>query len=184
MMSGLLSHALASMAAAAVLNLLLGLPPIAFGIFMAGVISMVMEQDYDELSPNRRTPLTHSLFFGCIWVIILSIIIQISLAVTSRTIAQELTVAVVAAFTTHLAIDAFTREGIYTVPRGFDIKKMIMGLPRGEIEAWGYWSQFRIKKIGGRNISRANEDPILNAAVSLPSLMIIIIFVAAMPPPV
>lgn len=184
MMSGLLSHALAAMAAAAVLNLLLGLSPIAFGIFMAGVISMLVEQDYDELSPNRRTPITHSLFFGFIWIIILSTIFQVSAAFITRGTAQELTIAVIAAFVTHLAIDAFTREGIYTIPRGSDIKRWIRGLPRGETEAWDYWMQFRIRKIGGRNVSRANEDPVLNAAISLPSLMIIIIFVAVMPPPV
>jgi hypothetical protein len=185
-MSGLLSHALGAMAAAAIIYLLLGLPPISFGIFMAGVISMLMEQDYDELSPNKRTPITHSIFFGIIWIIILSCILwsTASIEIISKGIALEVNIAIIAAFTTHLAIDTFTQEGIYVFPKGTQAKKWIRGLPMGGTETWGYWKQFRIEEIKGRKISRANEDPILNAAISLPSLMIIIIFVAAMPPPV
>ena len=185
-MAGLLSHALAAMAVAAVLSLLFGRPAISFGIFAAGVISMLIEQDYDELSPNKRTPITHSILFGIIWIIILSIILWSSASITiiSNNIALELTLAVISAFSTHLVIDAFTKEGIYIIPKGTDMKRWIRGLPLGDTVAWGYWRQFRIEKIRGRNVSRANEDPILNAAISLPSLMIIIIFVAAMPPPV
>lgn len=185
-MSGLLSHALAAMAAAAVMYLLLGLPAISFGIFAAGVISMLMEQDYDELSPNKRTPITHSIFFGIIWVVIIFIILwsSVSIKLISYSIALELTVAVISAFSTHLAIDTFTKEGIYIIPKGIHAKKWIKGLPKGGTTTWDYWRQYRIDNILGKNVSRANEDPILNAAISLPSLMIIIIFVAAMPPPV
>ena len=185
-MAGLLSHALAAMAAAAVMYLLLGLPAISFGIFAAGVISMLIEQDYDELSTNKRTPITHSILFGIIWIIILSIILWSSASITiiSNSIALELTLAVISAFSTHLVIDAFTKEGIYIIPKGTNVKKWIRGLPIGDTVAWGYWRQFRIDNIRGRNISRANEDPILNSAISLPSLILIIALVAAMPPPV
>ncbi len=185
-MAGLLSHALAAMAASAVLYLLLDLPAISFGIFVAGVISMLMEQDYDELSPNKRTPITHSIFFGIIWIVTLSIIFWNlgSIKIISNRIRLELVLAVIAAFTTHLAIDTFTKEGIYIIPKGTHVKKWIQGLPKGDTAAWGYWRHYHLERIVGKNVSRPNEDPILNTAVSLPSLMIIIIFVAAMPPPV
>jgi hypothetical protein len=185
-MSGLLSHALAAMAAAAVMYLVLGLPAISFGIFMAGVISMLLEQDYDELSTNKRTPITHSIFFGIIWVVIISMILwsSASIKAISSSIALEFTVAVFSAFSTHLVIDAFTKEGIYIIPKGTQVKKWIRGLSRGDTATWDYWRHYHIENIRGKNVSRANEDPILNTAISLPSLMIIIIFVAAMPPPV
>jgi hypothetical protein len=184
-MAGLLSHALGAIAFAALLGWVVGLPPISFGIFMAGVITMFMEQDYDELSATKRTPITHSVFFGIIWVVILSIFFLglAPLKILSGRISQELVIAVISAFTTHLLIDAFTKEGIYIIPKGTDMRRWIRGLPRGETETWAYWKQFRIEKILGRKISRANDDPILNACISLPSLIIIIIFVAAMPLP-
>jgi len=184
-MAGLLSHALGAMAASAILFLLFGLPAISFGIFMAGVISMIMEQDFDELSPTRRTPITHSIFFGIIWIVIFSSIPWISASVNmiSNRIALELTLAIMAAFSTHLAIDAFTKEGIYLFPKGAHVMKWIRGLPKGETETWSYWRRYHIERFMGRHVTRANEDPILNAAISIPSLLTIIVFVAAMPPP-
>ena len=96
----------------------------------------------------------------------------------------EVNLAIVSAYTTHLAIDSFTKEGIYTYPKGFEIKRWVKGLSKGDTASWGYWRLFRIEKIKGRHICRSNDDPILNTCISLPSLLIIIIFVAVMPMPV
>ena len=98
--------------------------------------------------------------------------------------AMEITLAITSAYGTHLAIDSFTKEGIYTFPKGFEVRRWIKGLLRGDTMAWEYWRLFRIEEIKGWKIGRNNDDPILNACVSLPSLLIIIFFVALMPKPV
>jgi hypothetical protein len=184
-MAGLLSHGLAAMAFCAFLASLIGLPAISYGVFAAGFFAMLIELDFDELSPNNRTPITHSIFFGLIWVVIFAIVVWgiSGLGIIPSVFATQLTLAIVSAYTTHLLIDSFTKEGIYIMPKGTDLKRWIRGLSRGETETWGYWRQFRIEKISKRNVSRANDDPILNACISLPSLLVIILFVASMPMP-
>ena len=185
-MTGLLSHCLAAMAFSAFLGWVFGLPPISYCVFLAGLLAMIVEMDPDELSPNKRSPIAHSVLFGVIWIAVISISVW-GLAATG-TLSNEnsisLTLAIFSAYTTHLLIDSFTREGIYTFPKGLKIKKWVTRLSKGDRAAWEYWHVFRFEKIRGRRICRPNEDPILNAFVSLPSLLIIIAFVAAMPKPV
>lgn len=183
-MAGLLSHSLAAMAFCALLRAVFGLPAISYGIFVAGIIAMLIELDLDELSPNKRTPIAHSVMFGLIWIGVISTLVwvlTISASISTRN-ALELTLAIVSAYTTHLAIDSFTIEGIYTFPKGLDIKRWIKGLSKGDRECWEYWNLFSNEKL--KNRLRKNDDPILNACISLPSLLVIIVFVAAMPKPV
>jgi hypothetical protein len=52
-------------------------------------------------------------------------------------------------------------------------------LSKGDRICWEYWHLFQNEKL--KRWQRANEDPILNALVSIPSLLIIIFFVAVMP---
>ncbi len=185
-MAGLLSHGLAAMAFCALLGVIFGLPAISYGIFIAGLFAMVIELDTDELSPNKRSPIAHSILFGVIWVVVISILVWVfafSGLISSRN-AIELMLAIISAYTTHLAIDSFTKEGIYTFPKGLTIKKWVNGLSRGDTVTWGYWHLFRIEKIKGRNVNRPNDDPILNTCISIPSLLAIIVFVAAMPSPI
>jgi hypothetical protein len=183
-MANLLAHALAAMAFSAFLGAVIGLPAISYGIFVAGLFAMLIELDLDELSPNKRSPITHSIFFGMIWIIVPSLLIYgISiLGILSNKNAIMLALAIVSAYTSHLAIDAFTKEGIYTFPKGYNVKIWIKRLSKGDKVCWEYWNLFQSEKL--KRWQRANEDPILNALVSIPSLLIIILFVAVMPKPV
>jgi len=94
-------------------------------------------------------------------------------------IAKELTLAIISALGTHLTIDSFTKEGIYTFPKGGNARRWIARLSKGDEVCWDYWRFFKNEKF--KDKLRKNDDPILNACVSLPSLLIIIVFVAAMP---
>ncbi len=174
------------MAFCAFFSAMFGLPAISNGVFIAGLFAMVIELDSDELSPNKRSPIAHSILFGLIWIAVISILIWISAfsGLISGRNAIELTLAVISAYTTHLAIDSFTKEGIYTFPKGFKIKKWVKGLSRGDSVTWEYWRLFRIERIKGRNVCGPNDDPILNTCISVPSLLVIIAFVATMPMPV
>lgn len=183
-MAGLLAHCLAAMAFQAFLGAAFGLPAISYGIFVAGLLAMLIELDLDELSPNKRSPIGHSVLFGLIWVSLFSILVwllAIALVLSSG-VAMELTLAVISAYTIHLAIDSFTKEGIYTFPKSPEIKRWVTGLSRGDSVCWEYWHVLENKRF--KNWIRSNDDPILNACVSLPSLLVIIVFVAFMPKPV
>jgi hypothetical protein len=177
-MANLLAHALAALAFCGMLNLAFGLPPITWGIFAAGLLAMLIELDLDDLSENHRSPVGHSLLFGIVWIVIFSAMIWI---VFTSDIALGGTLAIISAFTTHLSIDLFTKEGIYTFPRGKDMKKWITRLSEGERKCWGNWRIFQSKRI--EKVKRGNDDPILNAIISVPSLLAIIVFVAMMPVP-
>lgn len=178
-MANLLAHALAALAFCGILNLVIGLPPVTWGIFAAGLLAMLIELDMDDLSENDRSPIGHSLLFGFIWIGLLSSILWI---VFPYEIALGGTLAITSAITTHMAIDIFTTEGIYTFPKEKDVKKWITRLSRGDRECWEHWGMFQTKRI--EKLRRGNDDPILNAIISVPSLFIIIVFVALMPVPI
>jgi hypothetical protein len=161
--------------------LLFGEPSISTGMFIAGLLAMLIELDYAELSQNHRTPIGHSLIFGIVWILagwaIISGLIFVDLISSDLTL--ELTLSLVSAFATHLIIDSFTREGIYTFPISLDPKRWLNPLPEGDDVCWKYWGQFpndeRKKKL------RKSEDPILNICVSIPSLLLVIVLVAMLP---
>ncbi|UCE38964.1 MAG: metal-dependent hydrolase [Thermoplasmata archaeon] len=183
-MAGLLSHSLAAMAACAVIGFIFGLPGISWGVFLAGFVSMLIELDLDDLSPNTRTPIGHSIFFGLIWIALFSLLVwgMAANGALSEGIALEFTICIISAYLTHLVIDSFTKEGIYTYPKGLKTRKWVVRLSKGDKKAWEYWHLLQNKRFV--KLKRANDDPVLNAVISIPSLLAIIIFVALMPIPV
>lgn len=175
-MANLLAHALAGMAFCAGLNALFGIPAISWGVFLAGFLAMLIELDLDDLSQNHRSPIGHSVFFGVIWIVIFSVIVWVIFA---KEIAFRGILSIMSAYSTHLLIDMFTKEGLYKFPKGFNVKRWVKRLSKGDRVCWEYWYLLENKKF--KNWLRKNDDPILNACVSLPSLLIIIAFVAMMP---
>lgn len=140
---------------------------------------MMIELDLDDLSENHRSPIGHSVFFGVIWMGIFSILVWI---IFPREIAFGGTLAVMSAYSTHLLIDLFTKEGIYIFPKGLKIRKWISRLSQGDNRCWEYWVVFQNTRLN--KIKRGNDDPILNALISVPSLLAVIVFVALMPVPI
>ncbi|UCG70140.1 MAG: hypothetical protein JSV09_03750 [Thermoplasmata archaeon] len=177
-MANLLAHALAAMAFCAALNFIVGIPAISWGVFLAGFFAMLIELDLDDLSENHRSPIGHSVSFGVIWIVTFSLVVWI---IFPKEMAFRGILSIIAAYFTHLLIDVFTKEGIYVHPRGPKIKSWITRLSMGDTKCWEYWNVFQNIHID--KWKRQNDDPILNASVSLPSLLIIIFFVAIMPLP-
>jgi hypothetical protein len=177
-MANLLAHALAALAFCGLLNMAFDLPSVTWGIFAAGLVAMLIELDLDDLSENHRSPIGHSLFFGFIWMGILSAIVWI---IFSREIALGGTLAIISAFTTHLTIDMFTKEGVYTFPKTLEPKIWLSRLSKGDNKCWQNWGIFQSRRM--EKIKRGNDDPILNAIISVPSLLAIIVYVALMPIP-
>jgi hypothetical protein len=141
-------------------------------------MAMLIELDLDDLSENKRSPIGHSVFFGVVWITIFSVAIWM---IFPGEIALMGTLTVTAAYSTHLIIDLFTKEGIYVFPRGPKITSLILRLSRGSSKTWENWYLFQNSRI--KKLSRKNDDPILNALISIPSLLVIIVFVAMMPVP-
>jgi membrane-bound metal-dependent hydrolase YbcI (DUF457 family) len=177
-MANLLAHALAGLAFCAVLNTILGIPSISWTIFLSGFLAMLIELDLDDLSENHRSPIGHSVFFGIVWVSVFSAVIWV---LFQSEIALGGTLAIISAYSTHLVIDLFTKEGIYLFPKGSKIRKWICRLSEGDNECWEYWIVVQNTRLN--RIKRGNDDPILNALISVPSLLAIIVFVALMPVP-
>jgi hypothetical protein len=177
-MANLLAHALAGLAFCGLLNMAFGLPSVTWGIFAAGFLSMLIELDQDDLSENHRSPIGHSVFFGVLWVVVFSVVIWI---LFPSEIALGGTLAIISAYTTHLLIDMFTKEGIYLFPKGARIGKWFKRLPKGDRTCWDYWAKFQNAKLD--KLKRGNDDPILNSLISVPSLLAIIVYVALMPVP-
>ncbi|MEE9150285.1 MAG: hypothetical protein V3U20_00435, partial [Thermoplasmata archaeon] len=50
--------------------------------------------------------------------------------------------AIISAYSTHLAIDVFTKEGIYVYPKGSKIKSWVTRLSKGDRVCWEYWIVF------------------------------------------
>ncbi len=177
-MANLLAHALAALAFCGLLNMAFGLPSVTWGIFAAGLLAMLIEVDLDDLSENHRSPIGHSVFFGFVWIGIFSAVMWI---IFTGEIAMGGTLAVISAYFTHLAIDLFTKEGLYTFPRSSKPKSWLTRLSKGDRKCWENWKAFQNNRI--EKIKRGNDDPILNAVISVPSLLAIIVYVALMPLP-
>jgi hypothetical protein len=180
-MANMLSHALAAMAFHGFLMLLFGGPTISTGTFIAGLVAMLIELDYAELSPNHRTPIGHSLIFGIIWILVggISLVGLSSISLISYDLTLELSLALISAFATHLIIDSLTREGIYTYPKSLNPTRWIIPLPEGDDVCWKSWGQFQNAE--RRRKLKISDDPILNIFVSIPSLLLVIVLVALLP---
>ncbi|MEE9150243.1 MAG: metal-dependent hydrolase, partial [Thermoplasmata archaeon] len=138
-MANLLAHALAAMAFCGGLNALFGIPAISWGVFLAGFLAMLIELDLDDLSQNHRSPIGHSVFFGVIWIVIFSVVVCV---IFPKEIALRGILAIISAYSTHLAIDVFTKEGIYVYPKGSKIKSWVTRLSKGDRVCWEYWIVF------------------------------------------
>jgi hypothetical protein len=164
------------MAFCAGLNFIVGIPAISWGVFLAGFCAMLIELDLDDLSENHRSPIGHSVFFGVIWIVIFSMMVWMFF---TNEIALRGILSIISAYSTHLLIDVFTKEGIYVRPKGSKIKSWIERLSKGDKKCWEYWIVLQNTHLD--KWKRRNDDPILNASISLPSLLTIIFFVALMP---
>ena len=165
----LLTHCLAAAAFQCALGALFHFPFISIGIFLAGLLSIIIDLDV-ELPYSIKTPFAHSVLFAIIWiyvgVIVLSLLNYTSLITFDCLIENSL--ALVSAYSTHLLIDAFT-EGIYTFPRDLRIKDWLHPLPKGSSIAWENWGRFKFR------------TELSDLSISAASITFIIIFIALTP---
>jgi len=166
---------LAAVALQAVVGALFGFPLISTGIFVAGIVAILIDIDYFRHAGRKVfTPIAHSLLFAALWIYMLSLALYLSYIYggIDRKIWVEGTLAVVSGYSSHLAIDSVTAEGIYTIPRS------------GRLRSWmrtknGIWKEWGVFSFSGRmRKSRGEEDPLMNAGICVASLVMILIFIA------
>ncbi|MEE9150291.1 MAG: hypothetical protein V3U20_00465, partial [Thermoplasmata archaeon] len=67
-------------------------------------------------------------------------------------------------------------------PKGSKIKSWVTRLSKGDRVCWEYWIVFQNTRLD--KWKRKNDNPKINALISVTSLLAIIVFVALMPKPV
>lgn len=125
-MPGLLAHCLVAMALQGALGLALGLPALSWGMFAAGIIAMLADIDSTGIPPHR-TPFGHSAPFAFLW----SYSLFAAAAIIAPPSAPEFALAASVAFGSHLLLDAFTKGGIFTLPRTRRVPDWLRAVPAG-----------------------------------------------------
>ncbi|MEW5761191.1 MAG: metal-dependent hydrolase [Candidatus Thermoplasmatota archaeon] len=194
-MAGLLAHCLAAIVFQAFLGKLFGYNFISNGIFIAGLIAMLIDIDHIDLPPYR-TPYTHSVLFSFVWIYAIWFI-----ALILNFQVFEMTLSAISAFFTHLVIDANTKGGIYIYPHTKDYRQWFVPLPMtNEIEklrfgvyavklnwlkigairegdmAWKFWRRYP-EKLKARK-QRESSSARYNVSISLVSLCLLALLVA------
>lgn len=128
------------MACCGVVNLLMDLPPVSSSLFLAGFVAMLINLDYSKKTKLNRTPLGHSIFSALLWSMIFLILMLIlsSYGIFDWHIAFQLSIVFAASYITHLLLDFFTIEGLYTFKgkRWLRINSTLLGMePKKESSA-------------------------------------------------
>lgn len=164
-----MTYCLSAAAFQCALGALFHFPFISTGIFLAGLLSILIDLDIG-FPYSVNTPFAHSTFFAIFWVyvgvIVLSLLNFISLITFDCLV--ETILALISAYSTHLLVDASTR-GIYTFPRNLRIKDWLHPLPKGSNAAWENWGKFKFK------------IELSDLSISAASITFIIIFIALAP---
>jgi hypothetical protein len=102
-----------------------GLPAISQATVLSGILAVLVDIDHVELPPHR-TPAGHSLPAAAFWVYIS--VAAAALLFPAWTASAAL--ASISAFSTHLALDHLTKEGIFLWPAGLSVREWFHPLPR------------------------------------------------------
>lgn len=144
---------------------------------------MLIELDRTPLPPTR-TPLGHSIPAAATWSLV---ICAVASAISPGSI-REAAIASLSAFSSHLAADAFTAEGIFLWPRGLAPaswlapyppgsvlvhggRRFLMPAGPGELPPWCGWRTLSLSRLG-------DGSPVLNAALSASGLAAMAVAVA------
>jgi len=107
---------------------LLGLPALSWPMPLSGILAALVDLDHIELPP-LRTPLGHSVAGAALWVYSAGAVA----ALASPEVLPGTVLAATCAFTSHLALDALTPEGIFLWPFGRRPGDWLRPLPEAEL---------------------------------------------------
>ena len=120
-------HAIVGAVIATVVRLALGEPVPSMGIFVAAIISAVLDLDNTEEAPHN-TPLGHSILMVAVWNAIgLAVVFVLQNYLDFQDIALGITIGLWG----HIQIDILYHEPVYTIPTSFSIPRILSVSPIG-----------------------------------------------------
>lgn len=149
-MANQLTHALLAGAVMALLNPLMGMEPVSWNIFLAGIIGMAMNLDSGQDRISGGSPAGHSLGAGMVITYLAGIIAYFGYAFAGWDLFTGM-MAVLAIGTgafTHLAAEYLTGHQIFTFPRNLEIRTWLREYDDGSERFWNGWGRFCPRGMG------------------------------------
>lgn len=170
-MSNNLTHALAAAAMQCAFNVILDQPIIGLNIFVAGILAMLINLDRIDGMSGKHSPLGHSIGFGLIWIYVAVCVTYLAYAfdLLAGHAVLGLFTAVVSAYVTHLLLDAFTEEGIFSFPNLGKFGQLFKASDSNYIREWEAW---------GRLSLASPKRRLTDGRINIAMLLILLVFVA------
>jgi hypothetical protein len=120
-------HAIVGAVIATVVRFALGAPVPSMGIFIAAIVSAVLDLDGTEVPPHN-TPFGHSILMVTVWN---AIGLAVVFVLQDYLDLQDIALGVTIGLWGHILIDILYREPVYTIPTSFSIPRILSVSPIG-----------------------------------------------------
>ena len=149
----------------ALLNPLLGMEPVSWNVFLAGIVGMLMSVDSSSCKIFKGSPIGHSLGFGIMATYLAGIMAYFGYAFAGWNLftGMMIVLAIGAGIFIHLTAEFITGQQIFTLPNNMKVGTWLRKIDEGSDEFWDSWNRAGLKGNGFR-------DSQLNA-MSLASLV-------------
>jgi len=120
-------HAIVGALIATVVRFAMGQPVPSMGIFVAAIVSAIIDLDQTEAAPHN-TPLGHSILMVSVWNTVgLAVVFVFQNYLDLTDIALGVTIGLWG----HIVMDIVYREPVYTIPTSFSIPRIMSVSPIG-----------------------------------------------------
>ena len=147
-MGNMLSHGLLAGALMALTNLLLGLEPMSWNVFLAGIVAILLNLDSGASRIAPGSPFCHSLGFGFFMLYLAgvgayfaSVFFGIGFVATFPWV-----LAIGIGIFAHLIAEAATGEPIFTVPKNLRPISWLVDCGSESTGFWCAWGRFSLKR--------------------------------------
>jgi hypothetical protein len=137
----------------ALMNPLLGLEPVSWNIFLAGMVGMAMDLDFGQSRVAVGSPLGHSLGSGMVITYLAGLVAYFGHAFAGWDLFTGMTavLAIGVGIFIHLAAEYLTGQQIFTVPRDLDMIGWFRRIDDGSERFWNGWSRAGLRNGGLKN---------------------------------
>ncbi len=120
-------HAIVGGLIATVVRFAMGEPVPSMGIFVAAIVSAIIDLDQTEEAPHN-TPLGHSIMMVSVWN---AIGLAVVFVFQNYLDFQDIAIGITIGLWGHILIDILYREPVYTIPSTFSFSKILSVSPIG-----------------------------------------------------
>ncbi|MDO9537532.1 MAG: hypothetical protein Q7J68_04350 [Thermoplasmata archaeon] len=146
-MANQLTNGLLAGAAMAMTNLIIGIEPISWNVFLAGMTAMLLNLDSGDSRVSGGTPLGHSLGSAAIIVYVAGIAASCAISFMGIDIASAVLVvfAIGTGAVSHLISELATGGRIFTVPGNLKLNTWFVRCNSGSKKFWDAWGRFSLR---------------------------------------